>query len=340
MTASGGCAGKVPAERLDRLLKSAGEVLTELPPGPIKQRRDLLDSVVLGFDPPLASSVVSADLLYRMCEADDLFGEIAIAHAFSDVYASWAVPLFTTLVLIVPLADVDTDRPDAILRTAAETAVRAGAAVAGGHTAAGDTAALAVCVVGAPLVDSKVGTPVPGDLVLLSKPLGTGLAISAVQLGACAEADIAQELTAMRRTNEESLRLLLGAEESRPGSVRALTDVSGFGLLIALHASCRTHDVIVRADDVPRFGSTERWIQVQAWSELLDQNLLRSDEFTDYDGSTGFPISVILNDPQTSGGLLALVDPDVVEDNGLLSAFVNIGEVAAARRLDPRISVR
>ena len=135
----------------------------------------------------------------------------------------------------------------------------------------------------------------------------------------------------MRESNRRTAELLSHVEEAVPGSVRGVTDVSGFGLLEALRQIADNARVVLNADSIPRFSQTEHFIEAQAWSGLTDANRVYSNEYTSYGGDHAVHVMpILLNDPQTSGGLLALVSPEawkVIQERGGTQRPVSVGRI-------------
>jgi selenide,water dikinase len=236
------------------------------------------------------------------------FGRIAAANAFSDVWAMGGRPLFALNVVGWPVGKLPMDMLGEVLRGGAETARLAGASILGGHSIDDPEPKYGLAVTGLVHPDRilrNVGAR-PGDALVLTKPLGSGILTTAIkrELATPAQLDAAVELmSALNRAAGEVL--------ADSGAVHALTDVTGFGLLghgwelasgsgVALRL--RTADVRVlagvhdlAAKDVVPGGSKAnlRWVT---------PNLRVADGL-----ASTWP--QVLADAQTNGGLLAAVDP-------------------------------
>lgn len=270
-----------------------------------------------------------------------VFGEIAAANALSDIYAMGGRP-FTALNLIaIPSEVVPPNIVRAILRGGAAKVKEAGCIIVGGHTIQNPEPLYGLSVLGmvSPRRMITNAAAKPGDLLVLTKPLGTGIATTGIKR-AMASAPLARKASAlMRRLNT------VGAELGERGFVRAATDVTGFGLLGHLDSICRASNAgaEIFADRVPVIS--------QEVFQLIGQgcipggsreNLNNANNFVEWD-SVNDAQKALLTDAQTSGGLLLCVRQDrlsaVLE---ILKEFrspcaVVIGRIV--RSIKPRIRV-
>ena len=154
------------------------------------------------------------------------FGEIAAANALSDVFAMGGRVLFALSVAAIP-EDMPTEAFRAILDGAASKVREAGGTLAGGHTIRDPEPKYGLAVVGVAAPDRllRKGGARPGDLLILTKPLGTGLLVSGHRQGKTSDADLALAVDGMRTLNRRASELLVAH------GIRAATDVTGFGLL-------------------------------------------------------------------------------------------------------------
>ncbi len=169
--------------------------------------------------------VATADFITPVCDDPRAFGRIAAANALSDVYAMGGKPLFALNLCCFP-ADLPEGVAAAILGGAVDALGEAGAALLGGHSIVDAELKFGLSVVGEAdpqrlLANSNAA---PGERLLLTKPLGTGVLINAFKFDRLDEAGLAPALVQMARLNAEAARLALAH------GVRAATDVTGFGL--------------------------------------------------------------------------------------------------------------
>lgn len=329
----GGCGAKVAAEVLtDALASLAGSETPDL-----LARPDLLtrldDGAVL--KPPLGKLLVqSVDHFRAFLDDPFVFGQIAAAHALSDLYAMGAEPWSALAIASVPYASRPKMRAElsAMLQGANEILREAGCALVGGHSAEAAESALGFAVTG--LVDSgkilrKAGLQ-PGDQLLLTKPLGTGIVLAGHMRGNTRAQWLIAAIASMRTTNATALRIAMAY---RP---RAGTDVSGFGLAGHLQEMLEASNLsaVLRREAIPALPGAQALASHGIESTLAPDNRRVLGDATD---------SALIVDPQTSGGLLlgfpasrAVGCLGAMRDDGIEAAIV--GEVEAAR--DDAIRIR
>lgn len=170
--------------------------------------------------------VVTVDYFPPVVDDAGDFGRIAAANALSDVYAMGGRPLFALNIASLP-ADMPPEVARAILLGAAQKVQEAGAVIAGGHTIDDKEPKFGLCVVGNVAVAAmmrKAGAR-PGDVLVLTKPLGTGLITTAGRAQAADEEDLRAAVASMATLNAPAAQAAVAA------GVQAATDITGFGLL-------------------------------------------------------------------------------------------------------------
>lgn len=319
----GGCGAKVGAEVLAGALASL----------PVVETPDLLttldDAAVL--KPPLGKLLVqSVDHFRAFLDDPFVFGQIAAAHALSDVYAMGAEPWTALAIASVPYASGQKMRAElsAMLQGASEVLRAAGCALVGGHSAEAAELALGFSVTG--LVDSgkilrKAGLQ-PGDRLILTKPLGTGIVLAGHMRGNVRTLWLMAAIASMRATNAAAARI---AMQYRP---RAGTDVTGFGLAGHLTEMLQASGVgaVLWLDAIPALPGAKALAAHGIESSLAPENRRVLGEGGD---------TALLVDPQTSGGLLVGVPQSrsaeclqALVDGGINAAM--IGEVEPAHHED------
>jgi selenide,water dikinase len=232
------------------------------------------------------------------------YGRIAAANALSDVYAMGGTPLTALSIAAFPERDFPTDWAAAIVRGGAQTLVEAGCALLGGHTIRDSEVKFGYAVTGvvdpARMLTNAGGRP--GQILVLTKPLGTGVVATALKAGQAPAAAVAAATSSMSALNREAAAAAL-----RHG-VGAATDVTGFGLLghaLALARESRlTLEIDARA--LPLLtGAAELAPRFQAAG--LKANRAAFAPRTTITGSVDEALRALLFDPQTSGGLLLLL---------------------------------
>jgi selenide,water dikinase len=292
---AGGCAAKYPAARLQELLTGivpadAADLLVGLDPAD--------DAAVYRLDESTAL-VLPVDFLPPLVDDPRTFGRIAATNALNDVFAMGGRPLLALSVTAFP-EELPVEMLGEVLGGAADAVAAAGAILAGGHTIRDEEPKYGLAVVGTVHPDGvwrKSGAR-PGDAVLVTKPLGTGLVLQAVRDGRAPDGALDAAVTSMTELNSEA------ADALRPFSPNAVTDVTGFGLLGHAHETAERSGVRVSlvADRLPALpGALEL-----AADGVRTGGDRRNREFAGpHVESTAPPELVALAyDPQTAGGLL------------------------------------
>jgi selenide, water dikinase len=233
------------------------------------------------------------------------FGRIAAANALSDVYAMGGRPLLALNLVAFPRALLDEGILQRILAGGASVAAEAGIAVVGGHSIDDPEPKYGLCVIGE--VDPgrivRNSTAAAGDLLVLTKPIGTGIVATAIKQGSAAEEVVRTAVDVMTTLNAGAAQAMLA------GGVSAATDVTGFGLLGHLHSMLLASGqaATVHAGAVPLLPG----VRELAAAGLVPGGTRRN--LADLEGAVVFDPSVddlhrtLLCDAQTSGGLLISV---------------------------------
>ncbi len=240
------------------------------------------------------------------------YGAIAAANALSDVYAMGGRPVLALAIAAFP----DTLAPDvvrAILQGGADKVAEAGAALAGGHTVVDAEPKYGLCVTG--LIDPAHLTPKggaqPGDVLLLTKPLGTGVITTAAKRRMCAPADLDAAIACMTTLNSRP------AELARLVGVHGATDITGFGLLghAAEIARASRVGLWIETHALPVLPGALAYAQAGALPGGLQRNrdYLETDGYTQYAGQPDAALVQLLFDPQTSGGLLLVLAEEAAQ---------------------------
>jgi len=267
--------------------------------------------------------VHTADFFPPVVDDPYAFGAIAAANALSDVYAMGATPLFAINLVGFP-DDMDPSILSEILRGGGEKVKEAGAVVAGGHTTSDKEPKYGLAVTGLVHPDrilSKGGAR-PGDVLLLTKPLGAGILTTAGKQQKATEADLDAAIASMARLSANAARLF---REAHP-HVHALTDITGFALVGHAHEMAHLSQLTLRftVDDLPILPGTEGY----ADAGLITGGGRRNEGFYGAFVATTRQLprwqTEVLYDPQTSGPLLAAVDS--AHADALLAAFRAAGE--------------
>lgn len=319
LTSCGGCAAKWGASELGGLVADLAAGAGSIP-GLVVGLAPSDDAAVVRLTDEIAL-VSTTDFFPPLVDDPTDYGAIAAANACSDVFAMGGEVLVALNVAAFP-ESLPLPVIAEILRAAAAVVAEAGGVVAGGHTIRSEEPIFGLAVQGTVHPDhlhTKSGAR-PGDVLVLSKPLGTGIALA----GADALARRAA-IAGMRQLNRRAAQLLGQAG----GAVHAVTDVTGFGLAgHAWEVSARSKvGLQIDGASLPLYPGVAALVAagVRTGGDARNRAHLSARPVV---MTAGEVIDVIAHDPQTSGGLLASVDANCVEE--LVSGdggFVVIGEV-------------
>ena len=271
--------------------------------------------------------VVTTDFFTPIVDDPFDFGRIAAANALSDVYAMGARPLFALNLVAFPRKLLGEGLLEEIVRGGSDTCVRAGVPILGGHSIDDTEPKYGLVAVGEVHPDrmlTNAGAR-PGDVLVLTKPIGSGVIATAIKAGAAPDRVIAAAVEVMVSLNDGAARAALAA------GVHAGTDVTGFGLLGHLHRMLRASGVSagVRAADVPLMEGAEALAAAGHVPGGSERNAADLRDALTWDPAIAKPVRTLLTDAQTSGGLLLCVEPgalDVLraglEGNALAAAVV------------------
>jgi len=299
-----GCACKLSPADLGEVL---GQTLAPQHPPEVLVATDTSDDAAVFRLPDGTALVQSVDFFTPV--VDDAFdwGRIAAANALSDLYAMGARPVLALNVVAWPVEDLPLDLLGEVLRGGEKVAAEAGAAIVGGHTIHDPGPKYGMAVTGLAALErvTRNSTARPGADLVLTKPLGIGIATTAVKRDRAEPEALARAVEVMTTLNAAA------AEAVAEVGAQAVTDVTGFGLLGHLHEMARGSGVGAEVDvaAVPLLPGTlelaaagivpggtrknHRWIGPSVdWGDLPEVEQL------------------VLADAQTSGGLLIAVDPE------------------------------
>ena len=332
----GGCAAKVPAAVLSRVMgrlepATSGAVMIGL------DSPD--DAALISFRgaPPLLQTV---DFFRAMVDDPYLFGRLAATHALGDIYAMGGAPETALAIATLPPARPPIVEHDLfhMLSGGIEVLEAAGAVLVGGHSAEGAELALGFAVTGRPLPGKllrKSGLRY-GDRLILTKPLGTGVVLAGEARGLVPARIVTGALAIMLQSAEPAARCLLAHRAS------ACTDVTGFGLLGHLLEMLRASqmDAILDPEAIPALDGALPLLRRGVTSSLHADNVAALTAL----GVAGqtHEIAPLLIDPQTAGGLLAGVPPESaptclaqLRDLGYRAAL--IGRIVTLSGHEPRV---
>lgn len=302
----GGCGAKVGSTVLSR-------VINRLP----AQRRD---DVLIGLDSPDDAAafevptgkvmVQSVDYFRAFIDDPYTFGRISSNHALGDIFAMGAEAQSALAIATVPYGRekiVEQTLSD-VMKGALDTLAPTGAVLAGGHSSEGAELAFGLTVNGLIAKDAllRKGGMKPGDILILTKPIGTGTLFAADMRGKAKGRWVDSAIQSMLVSNQAAAFCL-----HRRGAT-ACTDVTGFGLLGHLVEMTRASEADVQLDlkAVPLLDGAEQTVAAGILSSLQPQNVRLRRAVRDPEALANHPHYPLLFDPQTAGGLLASVPED------------------------------
>ena len=328
-----GCAGKAGIATLAQVLRPLQETF---------RAADFPDLLV-GLDGPDDAAVYrlsdelaivqTVDFFPPVVDDPYTFGAVAAANAMSDVYAMGGEVL-----LALQVAGFPEDQPPEVLaeifRGGAERVAAAGGVIAGGHTLIDAEPKYGLCVTGMVHPDAimRKGGGKPGDVLLLTKALGTGIVLTAARADACAPADLQAAVDSMLQLNRHASHL------AREAGVVACTDVTGFALLGHAEEMARAGGVriVVEASGVPALPGALDYARQGHVTGGANRNRQGLEGKVSLPRGLGEALEQLLFDPQTSGGLLIAVAPEradalavALARDGLLGARVGRVEAGA-----------
>jgi len=264
--------------------------------------------------------VQSVDFFTPIVDDPATFGRIAAANALSDIYAMGGKPI-TALNMVGFPKCLDHGILVEILKGGAEKAAEGGTIIVGGHTVEDDEPKYGLAVTGLIHPDSMITTAgaQPGDVLILTKPLGTGILATALKGEVLTEVDIAEAIAGMESLNRDASEAMLAV------GVNACTDITGFGFLghaiemaeassVCIEISAEKLPVYPRVREMAAMGmipAGNRRNRNYYWPKVLDGHVPTTD------------IIDLVSDPQTSGGLLISVAADKKEQ--LIQLLANKG---------------
>ena len=287
--------------------------------------------------------VQSLDFFTPIVDDPFTFGQITAANAFSDLYAMGARPITALNIVAFPVDDMDNSVLKEILRGGLTKINESGAVLAGGHSIKDDELKYGLSVTGVVHPDKMIsnGGAQPGDALVLTKALGTGIVATALKRKLITSEELDTMVKSMVRLNKYAADVFAGY------SINAMTDVTGYGLIGHLLEMLDSSlmDAKIFVDQLPILPGTYKYAE----QNVVPGGLLSNREFYKPRIATGAGVTkleeLLAVDPQTSGGLLISIPGKkaqaFVEDlhaNGVEEARI-IGEISNSSA-EPRISLQ
>ena len=239
------------------------------------------------------------------------YGQIAAANSLSDVYAMGGLPVTAMNVVGVPLEHLSLEDINQILKGGADKVAEAGCVLAGGHTVQNPEPLYGLSVTGLVHPDQLITNAgaAAGDLLILTKPLGTGILSTATKRGMDIGSLSDRSIALMTTLNAP------GADLAKAGLVRGGTDVTGFGLLGHLGAVARESGLtaVVRSKQVPSIDDKVLSLIDEGCVPGGTKSNLEAASNTSFAAGIPDSLKLLLADAQTSGGLLLSVPPESLD---------------------------
>jgi selenide,water dikinase len=309
-----GCGCKVAPAVLEEILKETGPAFSAKDLLVGNETRD--DAAV--YDAGNGRALIStADFFMPVVDDPFDYGRIAAANALSDVYAMGGKPFLAIAILGWPVEKIAPEAAREVIKGAKEICSKAGVVIAGGHTIDSPEPFFGLSVngwVNIPAI-KKNSTPREGDILYLTKPVGTGILTTALKRGLLNADGIREAIDWMTTLNTA------GAELGKHDFVHAMTDVTGFGLLGHLIEMCESPGLSAEIEyaSVPLMTG----VKDLAAKFIYADNTMRN--WKSYEGKvqgiTGESL-LTLCDPQTSGGLMVAVDKNKEEEFLTIMSFL------------------
>ncbi len=249
--------------------------------------------------------VQTVDYITPVVDDPYAFGAIAAANALSDLYAKGAQPVTALNLVGYPVKTLPMSILGEILRGGADKVMEANASVVGGHSIEDNEPKYGLSVTGIVHPDKIIrkGGAKPGDLLVLTKPIGIGIITTGIDRGVVDEETIAKVTKVMTTLNKEAS---IAMQEI---GVHAATDVSGFGLLGHLHEMAQASGVGAKVDleKIPVLPEAWNLARRDVIPEGSHNNYRYLADFVNWERTISYDVQMVLCDAQTSGGLLIAV---------------------------------
>lgn len=284
--------------------------------------------------------VVTTDFFTPIVDDPYDYGVIAAANSLSDIYAMGGEPFLALNIAAFP-PQLPAEFITEILRGGAEKAKEAGAVVAGGHTVQDKEPKYGMVVLGFVQIEHilKKNSLMPGDILFLSKPIGSGVITTAIKNGKINPKDAGETITGMKRLNQDAARL------ARKYQARAATDITGFSLLGHAWemASASGTGLRFSFDRIPFYSHAEQLASGWGFPGGCFSNAEFFEPHVNFDPRLKPESQMLLFDPQTSGGMLFAVSPDqanLCEDEAISSNIMlwRIGEVTRTNFIEVKLN--
>jgi selenide,water dikinase len=327
-TKGGGCGCKLPPDKLSKILEG---FKTNSNFGLIEGNENFDDAAVISISES-EYLVSTTDFFTPIVDDPKDFGRIAAANAISDVYAMGGTPIMAMSILAWPIDLLDESIAAQVLNGATEICNQAAIAIGGGHSITNSEPVFGLSVIGRVKKENlkRNHTAQKGDVIVLTKPIGSGILSAALKrdlLDEAAQKYLVSQLTTLNSFGEKVAQL---------DGVHAMTDITGFGLLGHLNEMLKKNQLSASIE----YKNISLYDGVESFAKqfVYPDNTMRNwNTYKDsVEGITGTSL-LTLCDPQTNGGLLMAVAPDSIQSLEKIASQNNqeiyvIGEIASSGR--------
>lgn len=304
----GGCSAKIPASVLESILLNLPKVTD---PNVLVDIDTHDDAGVFKINENLAL-IFTTDFFPPVCSDPYEFGQIAATNSLSDVYAMGGEPFLALNIAMFPSSKIPLDAYRQILEGGASVAQKANTIIIGGHTIDDYPPKYGLAVVGKVHPDKVITNAglQPGDALILTKPLGTGVAVAAKRLGIVSEAAYSEALFWMKQLNNTAAQVM------QTVGVKGATDITGFGLIGHVYKMAKASRVGVKlyTSKIPLLPEVYQLVDEGCIPGAAFRNLEFVGGHLNGDPNVDYNIKMLMCDAQTSGGILMGVKPERVNE--------------------------
>lgn len=301
----GGCSAKLPAQLLENILKDIPYLKSE---NLLVGTENHDDAMVWKINDEMAI-IQTLDFFPPVCSDPYDYGQIAAANALSDVYAMGGEAITALNIVMFPSSKIEICILKEILKGGADKIIEAGVVLAGGHTIDDYPPKYGLAVTGIIhpnriITNSKAKA---GDVLILTKPLGTGAIIAGRRINEVSETDYIGTINEMKLLNKNAAGIM------QMHNIISATDITGFSLLghALKMANASGVSFIVDAINVPLLSGAYALIKRGCIPCAAFRNLLYIEGQVEFDSKFDYNLKMLLVDPQTSGGLLMCCNENI-----------------------------
>ncbi len=326
-TTQGGCSCKLSSSLLNKVLENLSlEKNSEI----VANHGSRDDAAIIKSDLFSENGLMAISTDFQLAPLEDPYssGVVVSANAISDIYAMAASPAFALVILGFPVDKFEDpgDIGKQVMNGIQHSCEECGIAIVGGHTINSNEPLLGLTVVGYvnPIRLRTNAMACEGDLLVLTKPVGTGVAMAGRKINMLGDSEYQNAIKIMSNINSP------GEWLGEYSEVHAVTDVTGFGLLGHMLEICKESKVSMKLNvsNVPKLDSAVELITNDVWPSAALHNLNDIRSSIEFAATVTQGDKILMCDPQTNGGLLFTCTHEAV--NGIIDRLKNTGFYSAA----------